>query len=86
MFVSLFFFILIAQCPELPPIINGFITYAGDVVPDFDIGTVATYECNSGFVVVGVMTRNCVEAADHTGVFNGVAPTCQRKNCLRSPI
>ena len=61
---------------------NGFITYAPDDVADFDIGTVATYECDPGFILVGVMTRDCVEAADGTGVFNGVAPVCERKDCL----
>ena len=60
---------------------NGFITYAPDDFADFDIGTVATYQCNPGTILVGVMTRDCVEAADGTGVFNGVAPVCERKNC-----
>ena len=69
-----------ARCPELLPIVNGFITYGPDDVADFDIGTVATYECNPGFFLIGVMTRDCVEAADGTGVFNGVAPVCECKD------
>ena len=70
------------MCPELPEIINGFITYAPDDEADYDIGTIATYACNPGFILVGNMTRDCVEAADGTGVFNGVAPVCKRKDCL----
>ena len=61
---------------------NGFITYAPDDMADFDIETVATYECNPGFILVGVMTRDCVEAADRSGVFNREAPVCIRKYCL----
>ena len=51
---------------------------------DYDIGTIATYECNPGFILVGVITRDCVDSADGTGVFEGEAPICERKkfdNC-----
>ena len=61
---------------------NGFITYGPDEEADYDIGTVATYECNPGFILIGVATRDCVEADDGTGVFDGVAPVCERKDCL----
>ena len=68
-----------AQCPELPAIVNGFITYAPDDVADYDIGTIATYQCNPGFILVGNMTRDCLEAADGTGEFNSEAPICECK-------
>ena len=63
-------------CPILPSIPNGIITYAPDETPDFDIGTIATYQCNLGFSLVGDMTRECGQ----DGVFNGMAPVCQRKD------
>ena len=33
------------------------ITYAADTMSDFEIGTVATHNCNAGFALVGDMTR-----------------------------
>ena len=36
------------------------ITYAPDSTPDYDIGTVATYQCNPGFNLEGNATKICV--------------------------
>ena len=77
MFLSV---ILIAQCDELPAIVNGFIIYAPDDVALYDIGTVATYECNPGFILVGDMTRDCVGVDVNTAEFNREAPVCTRKD------
>ena len=76
--------ILTAQCPELLPIVNGGITYGPDDMnpPTFIIGTVATYECGTGFILVGVMTRDCVQLDDDTAMFNRQAPVCERKNFI----
>ena len=54
------------------------IIYNGpDHIPDFDIGTTATYWCDSGFSLVGgIFPRVCGE----DGVFSGEAPVCQRKD------
>ena len=70
------FFTALVLCFELPPIVNGSITYAPDNVSDFEIGTVATYVCDPGFILVGDMTRVC----SVLGLFNGEAPFCQRKD------
>ena len=56
---------------------NGLITYHTEETPR-PIGTVATYECNPGFVLVGQEIRTCVEDSG-VGVFNGVEPVCDRK-------
>ena len=83
MSVSSNYFLLLsstAQCPELPPIENGSITYDPDMTPDFDIGTDATYECDPGFILVGVMVRNCTVAIDGTGEWSEEPPTCERKD------
>ena len=59
---------------------NGFIIYAPDDMADFDIGTVATYECNPGFNLIGDITRDCVEVDVNTAEFNREAPVCTRKD------
>ena len=69
------------ECEPLPGFANGMITYAEDVIPNYELGTVATYECNDGFYLMGSDQRNCI-AGDGTsavGVFDGEAPTCVRK-------
>ena len=68
-----------AQCPELEPIENGFITYDPDMTPDFDIGTIAIHQCDPGFILVGAMFRNCTVGIDGTGEWNENPPTCERK-------
>ena len=39
---------------------NGRILYAPDSIPDYDVGTVATYVCNRNFVLEGNVTQLCV--------------------------
>ena len=65
---------------ELDPIENGAITYS---VSGFVLGTVATYSCNSGFQLnldPGDEMRTCIDGGVGVGgVFDGVAPTCDRE-------
>ena len=58
------------------------ILYAADTTPEFEIGTVATHTCITGFALVGDMTRTCMDndQADIVGVWSGSAPTCERNN------
>ncbi len=68
------------QCPPIPAIPNGvIITYTPDNIPNYDLGTVATYACNAGFVldlsIGGSVTRTCVDN-DEEGVFNRQGPNC----------
>ena len=72
------------ECEALPAIENGFITYAVDNVPNYDLGTTATYACNEGYFLdlsVGVRVRTCVDddGMDALGVFTDQAPSCVRK-------
>ncbi len=80
MFVH-YFSLYIAVCDELEMIANGVISYNADMTAPYNVGTVATYSCNAGFVLRGGnMVRTCVEAGDGSGgIFNGEAPTCIRK-------
>ena len=50
------------------------------MTPDFDIGTEATYECDPGFILVGVMFRNCTVGIDGTGEWTEEPPTCECKD------
>ena len=62
------------------------ITYAADTMSGFEIGTVATHNCNAGFALVGDMTRTCMDddQADIVGVWSRSAPTCERNKFFNS--
>ena len=60
----------IVMCPELPDIDNGMVSWTG-LAP----GDVATYTCDSGFILVGDATRICT----NIGTWSGEEPTCERK-------
>ncbi len=74
------------QCPLIPAIPNGVITYAPDNTPNYDLGTVATFTCKTGFVVDlslgGYEIRTCMDdnGVDAIGVFDRQAPRCVRKS------
>ena len=57
------------------------ITYSPDTEQPFDLGTVASHECDPGFALVGPMSRTCMEDSPGlvVGVFSETAPTCDRK-------
>ena len=73
------------ECPPLDPITNGVITYAIDTTPNYDLGTVAAYDCDAGFVLdlsLGrSVTRTCFDDLDNDaeGMFNGQESRCIRK-------
>ena len=86
MFYINFSYILTAiQCTTLKPIPNGYITYTPNTTPNYDLGTVASYACDPGFVLdlsLGVSEmRTCVDdnGLDAIGVFDRQAPICVRK-------
>ena len=66
---------IIVMCPALPDIDNGVVSWTG-----LSPGDVATYTCDSGFIIVGDPTRNCT----NIGTWSGEEPTCERK--LPSPL
>ncbi len=61
-----------AQCPPLPEIANGVFSYSPDITPDYDVGTMAIYLCENGFVLSGDDTRDC----QSDGTFSGMEPVC----------
>ncbi len=60
------------SCSSLDPVTNGLIMYSPGLTEPFDIGTTATYSCNSGFTLGGVVNRTCTAG----GVWSGGASVC----------
>ena len=66
-------------CADLPDPDNGNILFMADDTAPFDLGTVATFKCYPGFVLVGNF-ENLTCMADHEndmGYWDGTAPTCE---------
>ena len=78
------------ECEPLTANVNEMISYSTLGSPNFALDTVATYSCNTGFVLDltggGSETRTCGDDGDGDalGVFNGTAPSCVGKSagCL----
>lgn len=68
------------MCPDLVDPENGQVTYSPDILALFDFGTVATYQCHSGYALRGGDgTRTCgSDSTIITGTWSGNAPTCER--------
>ena len=67
-------------CPALPDFTNGEISYSMGGPAEFPDTTVATYSCNTGYVLEGEPDRVCnVPVGATTGEFGGVVPSCVRK-------
>ena len=62
---------------------NGIVMYAADMTADYQLGTVATHSCNDGYVLMGSLTRTCMDddGLDAVGVWSDSdnVPTCVRK-------
>ena len=58
-------------CQSLPPLTNGTIFYSD---PTLGVGSVATYSCNTGYILFGVRRRSCKRSRGRT--WSGSAPTC----------
>lgn len=68
------------ECPILPDVQNGNITYEiPDIsyeMPPYVQTTKAVYICEDGFVLNGDSMRECFDI-DGTGVWSGSEPTCE---------
>ncbi len=73
-FDSLFYYTLyfhaVITCPPLTDPTNGQVTVTSRV-----FGSIATYDCDSGFILVGETSRTCLE----TGQWSGAEPQCEGK-------
>ena len=62
------------RCSLLPQLDSGNIQYSNELL----WGSVATYECDHGYNLVGPMNRTClqVESDSTTGAWSGSTPSC----------
>ncbi|XP_064384817.1 E-selectin-like [Halichondria panicea] len=73
-------------CPSIPSTNNGSIDF-GRASPNenstYAFNVVATYNCDTGFSLVGDNTRNCTgDGNSIIGAFDGSAPNCQLITCF----
>ena len=67
-------YIISGHCFDLPPLMNGGITYTGGLTDSRPINTFATYTCDNGYTITaGGSFRVC----RNDGTWSGTAPTCQ---------
>ena len=59
-------------CLSLPSLTNGVISYSDQTL---GLNTVATYTCDTGYILNGDTTRTC----GSDGVWSGFSPNCLRK-------
>ncbi|CAG5134438.1 unnamed protein product, partial [Candidula unifasciata] len=64
-------------CPELSPTI----TEGSVSVPVLTVGGIAEYKCNSGFLLIGNASRECL----NTGQWSGKEPFCANVFCTPPP-
>ena len=69
-------------CLESPAPENGTVStvHASNSHNNYSLGSVATFSCNVGFVLVGQTTRVCEDTNGGTvatGTWNGSVPTCE---------
>ena len=65
------------QCPALPDVPNGVISYSVGGPDEYPNNTVATYSCNNGYVLEGEPERTCNIPVDTpVGEFDGGEPLC----------
>ena len=83
-------------CPDIPDPENGDITFLADTTSladttaPFDLLTQAMYSCYEGFVLSGGNdVRTCIDtlSGDNSdGVWNGIAPNCDRKSAIINAV
>ena len=63
-----------ALCPDPADIVNGMVTFTGNLV-----GDTATYTCNAGFELIGSATTTCTLVDVNTAAFSPAPPVCSRE-------
>ena len=67
-------FTISGTCSDLPPLMNGDITYNGGGSADSrTINTIAFFTCDNGYTLTGGSFRQC----QNDGTWDGTTPTCQ---------
>ncbi len=75
------FSVSVIQCPTLSEVVYGDLEYnTTNSTTLLMYGTVVTYSCHEGFVLVGVDKRSCQENGDNAiGQWTDADPVCSRK-------
>ncbi len=71
--LNVFSLLFSGTCSDLPPLMNGDITYSGGLADSRPINTIATYTCDNGYNLTGGPFGVCQK----DGSWDGIAPTCQ---------
>ena len=76
---DLYIFTEVINCPSLTPPTDGVITFTpGADNSNIGLGSVVTYSCNLGYVLVGQTTRECQSVfGGATAGWTGYSPVCQ---------
>ena len=70
----------VIRCPALPTVKDAVVTYS--TMSQYDYGTTATYQCDSGYELTGGDTlRTCTgDGSSPVGQWSGAAPVCTGKD------
>lgn len=69
---------IVITCEDLPDPANGQITFFDDNTAPFIVDTIANYDCDFGYVLVGGMERVCLgDGFSSRGQWLGSTPTCE---------
>ncbi len=63
------------NCPDLPSLTNGMITYSAGSPGNRPVGSTATHSCGNGYTLDGEAVRTCVSGR----TWSGSILVCQRK-------
>ena len=72
----------VIRCPALPTVEDAVVTYSSNAaMSQYDYGTTATYECDSGYELTeGDTVRTCTgDGSNSEDQWNGTAPVCLSK-------
>ncbi len=70
-------------CPPLPATTNGCVIYSStaDENNNYAFDVVATYNCDTGFSLIGNSSRTCTgDGSSIMGAFDGLAPSCEGRH------
>ncbi len=72
------------MCDSLPPLENGAVAYSLNQTMLLSFGTVATYTCDTGYVMsAGEAVRSCDgDDASTIGYWTGPDPVCTCECCM----
>lgn len=72
------------MCLDIADPLNGQIIFSPDELAPFNYATVATYSCEVSYGLNGNNTRVCAgDGTSLVGVWDGEAPTCERRLAVR---